>query len=224
VLATDLDPRFLAAIAEPNLVAEKHDIVNDPLPAESFDLIHCRLLLVHLPDRQQVLKRLVRALNPGGLLLCEKVDHTTFEPLSEVTPEVADLCRRYKQAELQSALAGGFDRLYGRRLYPDMVSSGLEAVQAEGLCQIFAGVDELFRLGLAHRRATGVEVHRRVSSSPRICAARSCRSLPNAELPMRSTLGQMAGLPGLDAGLAPHPSPNDRLGRSGRLAIHRFSD
>src|SRR5665213_873991 len=37
LLATDIDPRFVEALALPNLVAKRHDIVQDPLPNEQFD-------------------------------------------------------------------------------------------------------------------------------------------------------------------------------------------
>lgn len=51
-----------------------HDIVKDPLPAHSFDLIHARLVLAHLPARDQVLPRLVASLRPGGWLVVEDFD------------------------------------------------------------------------------------------------------------------------------------------------------
>lgn len=50
VTATDLDTRFLEALSRPNLEVSQHDIVADPLPETTFDLIHCRLLLMHLPQ------------------------------------------------------------------------------------------------------------------------------------------------------------------------------
>src|SRR5258708_27953222 len=51
VLVTDLDPRFLvesAALAQPQIEIQRHDIGSDPLPVPSFDLIHARLLLIHV--------------------------------------------------------------------------------------------------------------------------------------------------------------------------------
>ncbi len=66
VLATDLDPRFLDTSDQPNLAVQRHDVVADPLPAEPFDLVHARLVLMHLPARERVLERLVATLKPGG--------------------------------------------------------------------------------------------------------------------------------------------------------------
>ena len=72
MLATDIDTRFLEPLAGPTLEVQRHDITTDPLPAAAFDLIHTRLVLAHLPEREAVLGRLVRALKPGGCLLLEE--------------------------------------------------------------------------------------------------------------------------------------------------------
>ncbi|WP_199435205.1 class I SAM-dependent methyltransferase [Qaidamihabitans albus] len=39
------------------------------VPADTFDLIHCRFVLMHLPDPQHVLDQVVTWLRPGGCLL-----------------------------------------------------------------------------------------------------------------------------------------------------------
>ena len=53
VLATDVDPRFLEPLSAPNVEVLKHNIVTDPLPHATFDLIHARLVLIRLPERQE---------------------------------------------------------------------------------------------------------------------------------------------------------------------------
>ena len=70
---------------------QRHDIVADPPPSERFDLIHARLLLEHLPDRNAVLDRLVDVLRPGGWLLIEGYDWTAYgaDPASEVAARVS---------------------------------------------------------------------------------------------------------------------------------------
>ncbi|MEV8378996.1 methyltransferase [Kribbella sp. NPDC056861] len=73
VLATDLDTRFLESSGPAWLEVRRHDIVTDELPAESFDLIHVRLVLVHLPERDLAIRRLVQALAPGGVLIVEDI-------------------------------------------------------------------------------------------------------------------------------------------------------
>ena len=66
VLATDLDLRFVEDHGHGNLEIRHHDILTDPLEEGTFDLVHERALLVHLPERQQALERMVAAGWPGG--------------------------------------------------------------------------------------------------------------------------------------------------------------
>jgi SAM-dependent methyltransferase len=72
VVATDLKPQWLAG--RPNLEVRQHDITTDPLEAGAYDLVHARALLEHLPQRLDVLGRLIAALKPGGRLLVEDLD------------------------------------------------------------------------------------------------------------------------------------------------------
>ena len=80
VVATDLETRFLEAIKAPNLEVRRHDIVADPLEHAAFDLIHCRALLEHLPQRDEVLSELLAALRPDGWLLLEDGDFLSLVP------------------------------------------------------------------------------------------------------------------------------------------------
>jgi ubiquinone/menaquinone biosynthesis C-methylase UbiE len=72
VLATELDPGGLRC--GERLEVRQHDIVEDELPEAAFDLVHARLVLLHLPKRRQALTRMVRALRPGGHLLLGEFD------------------------------------------------------------------------------------------------------------------------------------------------------
>ncbi|MFD0475391.1 class I SAM-dependent methyltransferase [Nonomuraea thailandensis] len=74
VTATDLDTRFLSGDLPPHLHVVRHDVTRDTFPDGTFDLIHARALLVHLPDRDQVLKRAAQWLRPGGWLIVEDPD------------------------------------------------------------------------------------------------------------------------------------------------------
>lgn len=82
VLATDIDPRFLDQLAaeRANIEVRQHDVVNDELPVSAFDLIHTRMVLEHLPARDQALSRLVNALTPGGWLMIESIDFGSEAP------------------------------------------------------------------------------------------------------------------------------------------------
>lgn len=76
VTAVDLEPRFLAADPRPNMEVLQRDLVADGVPGEGWDLIHARALLVHLGNREDILRQMVAALRPGGVLLLEEPDLT----------------------------------------------------------------------------------------------------------------------------------------------------
>ncbi|MER7565433.1 methyltransferase domain-containing protein [Streptomyces sp. NPDC097941] len=71
VVATDLDLTLLDRVPEPRLRRLVHDVTTDPFPDGSFDVIHARLVLSHLPQREEVMRRMLRWLRPGGFVLIE---------------------------------------------------------------------------------------------------------------------------------------------------------
>jgi SAM-dependent methyltransferase len=127
VLAVDLDVRFVSRLASPVVQVRQADLVADDLPVGEFDLVHCRLVLEHLPARQEVLRRLVAALRPGGWLVVEDYDWTGFgiESADEVEERAAG-------GILDFMTAAGFDRAFGRRLVGELAAQGLEEVRGEG--------------------------------------------------------------------------------------------
>jgi SAM-dependent methyltransferase len=74
VLAADIDTRFLEDLSEANIEVRRFNITQDDPEADTYDLVHCRWLLMHLDDPAAALQRMVRALRPGGWLLVEEVD------------------------------------------------------------------------------------------------------------------------------------------------------
>jgi SAM-dependent methyltransferase len=130
VLATDIEPRFLSALAHPNLEVRRHDIGVDALPERSFDLVHARLVLMHVPDRDEALERMIAALKPGGWIVAEEFDSVSLLP-------APDQCPSETRVDTQIALLKlledhGVNRLYGRQLYGALRSHGLANVDSEG--------------------------------------------------------------------------------------------
>jgi SAM-dependent methyltransferase len=127
LLVTDLDTRFVDHLAAERVTVERHDVVADPTPEGPFDLIHARLLLEHLPAREEVLDRLVRALRPGGWLLIEDYDWASYgtEPASETIERVGE-------AILEFMSEAGFDPYLGRRLLGALERRELTETAAEG--------------------------------------------------------------------------------------------
>jgi ubiquinone/menaquinone biosynthesis C-methylase UbiE len=112
VLALDLDTRFLDPLPDDTLRVLQADVTTDPLPAAEFDLVHARLLLEHLPQRDHVLAALASALRPGGWLLVEDFDWVTadvVDPPSAVHRSVTSAC-------LTLMGSHGYDPHYARTL------------------------------------------------------------------------------------------------------------
>jgi ubiquinone/menaquinone biosynthesis C-methylase UbiE len=130
VFCTDVDTRHLQSLARRNVRVERHDIVRDALPDAAFDLIHARLVLMHIPEREVVLKRLVNALKPGGWLVIEDFDAGTMPPDSSLSSFESALAAGDAMRIYMSR--GGVEPRFGRRLYTAFRAIGLLDVHAEG--------------------------------------------------------------------------------------------
>ena len=122
---------------KPNLDVRRHDIARDVLPEETFDLVHVRLVLVHLPERDEVLTRIVSALKPGGWLLAEEFDSLSLQP----DPVIAstEISIKTLSAMEQLMARRGVDSLYGRRLAARVRLLGFASVTAEGRLFMWEG-------------------------------------------------------------------------------------
>jgi 2-polyprenyl-3-methyl-5-hydroxy-6-metoxy-1,4-benzoquinol methylase len=142
VLATDLDPRFLEAIDAPNLTVLRHDIATDPLPEGEFHLVHARALLEHVAARESALARMVASLKPGGWLLVESGDYSSWTPVTG-DAEAAALFARASAAILRWM---PMDEFYGRQLARELKAYGLEDVSAEGRVSLVEGASPMTRI------------------------------------------------------------------------------
>ena len=53
VLAVDLDVRLLQHLEAPNLEVRSLNLATEALPPAAFDLVHTRLVLIHVPERER---------------------------------------------------------------------------------------------------------------------------------------------------------------------------
>ena len=131
VVATDLETKFLEAIASLNIEVRKHNVVFDPLEANRYDLIHSRAVLDHLPERDQIVVGLVGALKPGGWLAIEGGDFSSVQMVGGDQSDAAFFDAAFA-AMVGTARAFGADMSYGRRLGAVFRNAGLEHVTVEG--------------------------------------------------------------------------------------------
>jgi SAM-dependent methyltransferase len=142
VTAVDIDTRFVAEIQAENLEVVETDVAAAGLPRDTFDLVHCRALLMHLSARDQVLESMVGSLRPGGWILIEEADSS---PFAAVQPGVL------KQVIVDGLTSAGVDWTYARTVPALLQGHGLCDVAAESEVQFFeggSGIAELARLSV----------------------------------------------------------------------------
>jgi SAM-dependent methyltransferase len=126
VLVTDVDTRFLEPLRGPALDVLAHDIGSDALPEAEFDLIHARLVLMHVRQRDTALARMVSSLKVGGWLLVEEYDSCSIPPDPALSS--GEVLLQTHVAMLRLLEDGGVNRRYGRLLSGLLRASGLTSV------------------------------------------------------------------------------------------------
>jgi SAM-dependent methyltransferase len=132
VLATDINLSWAGEVDASNVEILEHDVAAGPPPEGAFDLVHARLVLVHVPRREEALANMVGALRPGGVLLVEDAD-PALQPLScleELGPEQV-LANRLRRGFRALLVERGVDLAYGRSLPRRLRAAGLVGVGAD---------------------------------------------------------------------------------------------
>lgn len=137
VLATDIDISWTRRAESPLIEVRRHDVAADEPPAEVFDLVHARLVLVHVADRGRALRSMINVLRPGGWLLLEDAD-PALQPLicpDEFGP-AQQLANRLRAAFRKMLAQRGADLSYGRKLPRLLREAGLAEVAADAFFPI----------------------------------------------------------------------------------------
>jgi SAM-dependent methyltransferase len=137
VTVTDLDTRYLDDLAARGVRVLTHDVTVDDAPG-TFDLIHARSVLEHLPQRVDVLQRLADWLAPGGWLVVEAA--------VQVPSLVGHSAHaRFKEArEALFATRIGADMHWGRHLPAAVRATGLTNLGSDGaLHAVRGGTDSI---------------------------------------------------------------------------------
>lgn len=153
VLATDIDTRFLETFRATNLEVREHNIVSDTLPEKTFDLAHARLVLSHIPEREQVLRRMISALRPGGWIVVEDVD--VFATWPDPGLDSGETLLKTFAAMFTVMTQRGNDLRFGRKVPSRLRAAGLSDVDAEGRTFMWNGKS----VGAALMRANFEQLH-----------------------------------------------------------------
>jgi SAM-dependent methyltransferase len=144
VTAVDLDPRMVSTLAEtePNLDVVRLDLTLEALPGHTYDLVHTRYLLMHLPGRDELLLKLLDAVRPGGWLLIEEGDGFNVALADGAYPLVWE-------AMSAAGAEAGMAWNWGRTVAPRLVAAGCTDVGVSAEAPYFRGGTtqaELFQL------------------------------------------------------------------------------
>ncbi len=128
----------LPAAAEPGFEVLRHDVAAEPAPAAGFDLVHARLVVMHLADRGAALAAMTGALRPGGWLLLEDAD-LSLQPLAcpDETGPAEQLANKIRRASFGLR---GDNLAFGRTLPRLLRGVGLTEVGADAYLPL-AGPD-----------------------------------------------------------------------------------
>ncbi len=139
IVAGDIDLRFLSELELPNVEVRELDIRSGSLEEAAFDLAYCRTLLLHLPDPDAALSKLLHSLRPGGWLLAEDSDmcvQLAADPDHPDAPLFEGFHRRVWD-HLRSVKY--FDTRFGRTLPARLAALGLDERGSEAIASFQSG-------------------------------------------------------------------------------------
>jgi SAM-dependent methyltransferase len=138
VTGLDINPLHVAQAREHvnslglgNVTVIGGDARRTGLPAGSFDLVYARLVLVNVPDPEQVVAEMVRLAKPGGWIACEEADGGAMicDPPHGAYSRLTDTFKALYRNE-------GADVLIGRRLHGLLNAAGIVDIGMEARADV----------------------------------------------------------------------------------------
>jgi SAM-dependent methyltransferase len=142
VVATDINPRFLVDLDEPNVEIRRHDILTDPLETNHYDVVHCRFLLEHLPDLDAALTKMISTVRPGGWLFIEVADLDSLRSVDDDHPSAALFDRVFRMQIETLQTMGIVNHYLGRRCRAAIEARGLIDVSNAATTAIVRGGED----------------------------------------------------------------------------------
>lgn len=140
VVAVDIETNRLAD--GPGVEVRRHDINDGVADGGPFDLIHARLVLMHLSRRREIVTELIDALAPGGWLVLGEYLGPLFEPIAAPSRADAELFHRVVQTTIDSVgRPGGISYEWAHEVDEFLVRAGLVNVHNQRHMETTVGGD-----------------------------------------------------------------------------------
>ena len=139
VVAIDIDIRFLREIDQPNVEVRQRDILRDSLESSTYDLAHCRFLLLHLSEPELAVDRMIASLKVGGWIMIEEPDFSSYQAADPDHPMSEGFTRMVRDVFGRAAGSKLFDPYFGRRNRALLEQAGLSEIGNEGTAWLWRG-------------------------------------------------------------------------------------
>lgn len=141
VVAVDANTRFLSELPrEIQVIEGAFSVV--ALPAESFDVVHARYVLIHNANAGAILDAMLQALKPGGALVLEEPDFSAATAFTGA-PRLRHAFENVKQAIGETFSARGMDYALGSALPVMIGERAASLLSMEYDCRVAGGGTKL---------------------------------------------------------------------------------
>jgi len=194
VVALDRDPRHIAA--REHVTIRTADLTSAELGDRAYDLIHARLVFMHLPDRDRLLRRAAAALKPGGLLILSDWDCSHLDDMLVDAPgEAREAFASFQTTLIGMGVANGMSVGWARHVPAAMRAAGLVDVQAEVHNRLWSGGEPGCVLHACNSRQLEQPLIDHGMSRRRLTVLREAMDDPDVlaySYPMYTTVGRRA--------------------------------
>jgi ubiquinone/menaquinone biosynthesis C-methylase UbiE len=129
---TELARAFVRERQLANVEVVQGDARSTGFPRESFDLVHARLVLVNVPDPEQIVREMLALVRPGGTVASHEADYSTHrcEPSHPAWERLFSIYQAYSQRN-------GVDLFVGRRTPSLLRAAGLVDIHIRPLIHVY---------------------------------------------------------------------------------------
>ena len=149
VVGVDENAGHLSHFADAPYTIVETDFLNARLE-ETFDLAHCRYVLIHNHTVDEMLNKLYNVLKPGGFLVVEEPDFTSAKLLDRDAEESQRrlnnaVCRMFEELDLDPA--------YGLSLPKNVAIAGFDVVEVNSRLHLARGGSLMAQMMAASKKA-----------------------------------------------------------------------